>query len=40
MKSITAVGRHTWAVISTVVSDRKDCFMMLNMTYWGQLSFL
>jgi len=34
-KSITTVGRHIWAVISTFVFDRKDFYnMMLSATCW------
>jgi len=33
MKSITTVGRHTGAVISAVVFDRKDCYIGLLTLY-------
>jgi len=32
MKSITTVGRRMWAIISTVVFDGKDCYVMLSAT--------
>jgi len=31
-KSITIVIRHMWAIISTVIFDRMDCYMMLSTT--------
>ena len=31
-KSITMVGHHMWAIISTVVFDRMDSYVMLNAT--------